>query len=501
MRMPSERPHPLYGAEPEEAEARTACRSFAIKAALCVSMLTVSLLLVADKIRPSEVVHGIRQLAMTKALFIEPQDEHGSPEVLPDDISSLMNFSVSPCDNFYEFSCGTWLTDTTIPPDRALISKSFDTVATNVRRELESLYSGNFSHPSPDLALLQDWYHACMDLATIEAVGAEPIKPVLKLIDQIDSKDSLAAALVFLTLRKIHPLIGLSVERDTHNQSMYVLNLRTPEPFLPLHGFVGWPIPTEEWWVTEGSEQEDWDEMRNRTDLSLRLDLAEYFARLHVLVGYSEEEARRAAIQAVWTWTEVASWMKAQAAQDQKDYSSEWPAPTNLSTLESHYPGFPWRDIILRARESCEMSHLSCGVTVLDERSNLVMIASTYHARLAAQLTSWPPHRWVAFLRVSTIHGMAPFLGSEYYSASLELITRLQGAPALPSRADYCVGATTGALTALAEPIYVDLFLPPATELAAAKMLRYIRKAFLQQMQNVSWMVRLHLALPPRRIA
>ena len=48
---------------------------------------------------------------------------HGLSTELPDihpqsDVLAAMNFSVDPCDNFYEFVCGRWIHDTPIPPTK-----------------------------------------------------------------------------------------------------------------------------------------------------------------------------------------------------------------------------------------------------------------------------------------------------------------------------------------------------------------------------------------------
>src|ERR1041385_1428788 len=42
---------------------------------------------------------------------------------------SIIDRTVTPCDDFYKFACGKWLEKTPIPPDRSLWGRAFSEIA------------------------------------------------------------------------------------------------------------------------------------------------------------------------------------------------------------------------------------------------------------------------------------------------------------------------------------------------------------------------------------
>jgi putative endopeptidase len=110
---------------------------------------------------------------------------------------SAMDKSTAPCQDFYQYACGSWIKNTPIPKEESSWSRSFDVVQQKnevVLREIaEDLAKGAGPKDTVYGKELGDFYAACMDESAIEALDAKPLAPMLKRIDAMKSVKDFAA--------------------------------------------------------------------------------------------------------------------------------------------------------------------------------------------------------------------------------------------------------------------------------------------------------------------
>src|SRR5580704_4590821 len=121
-----------------------------------------------------------------------PKLEHFDP--------NLVDSALSPCDDFYKYSCSKWLTANPIPADQVYWSTGSTLQLWNeaaLRETLEAA-SKNDSQRSAVQQKIGDYWSACMDESGIEAAGLKPLKPELDRISALKSKQDITLEIAHL---------------------------------------------------------------------------------------------------------------------------------------------------------------------------------------------------------------------------------------------------------------------------------------------------------------
>lgn len=109
--------------------------------------------------------------------------------------------SIDPCDNFYQYACGSWMKNNPIPADQSRWGRFNELIERNndvLHGILEQAAKPSANRSATDQKI-GDFYGACMDEKAIDAKGINALKPELDAIDGMKSKSDLTAVVT-----KIH---------------------------------------------------------------------------------------------------------------------------------------------------------------------------------------------------------------------------------------------------------------------------------------------------------
>jgi hypothetical protein len=144
----------------------------------------------------------------------------------PDEVKALLDTSTPPCNDFYQYACGQWLANTTLPPDRSIYSRSFNGISDHNDEIFVSILNETWP-------LLSEFYSSCLDTETMDVLGTTPLEADIRAIFSTASKNELFELLGKLSARSPSSfLTDIGVYPDAKNASAHILHVEQGTMFV-----------------------------------------------------------------------------------------------------------------------------------------------------------------------------------------------------------------------------------------------------------------------------
>lgn len=361
--------------------------------------------------------------------------------------------SVSPCDDFYQYVCGVWIKDNSIPADQPAWSQLIAQLQDN-RETLHQILdatSADDPHRSPAERQIGDFYASCLDEKQIEARGTAPLSPDLGRIAALQSKRELAPLLARLHRQGTAGFFTLSAAQAYRPPSAVVASIAPG----------GMGLPGRDYYLKDDPRQAE-----------QRAAYAAHVERMLELLGEppAEAHADAAGVLAIETALAAAS-LDAAARRDPAKLDHEM----NLQELAALAPDFGWRAYLTALQVS------PAGPVNVEEPDFL---------RAAGRLiaaTGLGPLR--AYLRWQLVHASVPMLPAAFVTENFGFYGRtLVGMKEMQPRWRRCVAATDRALGDSLGRVFVERSFPPATRARVQAMVAAIESAFEAEVSTLPWM-------------
>jgi putative endopeptidase len=405
------------------------------------------------------VLVGVAALATGRTALAAPAATAGKPKLGAFGLDlTAMDHAVAPGDDFHRYASGAWMKTAVIPPDRAswgIYSPMGEVIEARTRDIMQTAAASG----SPDGRRIADYYAAIADEAGMDRAGTEPLKAELARVAAIRTPGDLAHALARLSWAQMPnpngspPVppspINAGVSPDSKQPTRYAANL----------GQGGIGLPERDYYFKD-----------TPANLAVRQAYKTHLAKLFVLAGFDEPEARAARVYALEERLARGHRTAAANREAEKRYN-----PFSRADFAAKAPGLDWGAYFAGAGFEGE------PIVIVSQPE---AIAAT-----AAAAGEVPLADWRDYLAFRAIHNFAPVGPKAFREAYFDYNGRaLGGVPQMAPAWRSAVLYTDQALGQAVGVIYLQRHFPAPARAKVTEMTGNLKIAMGERIRGLAWM-------------
>ncbi|XP_045542231.1 neprilysin-2 isoform X1 [Papilio machaon] len=376
---------------------------------------------------------------------------------------SNMDQNVDPCDDFYDFSCGSFEKNTRIPDDKSSVN-TFSIITDQLQEQIRALLEEPITEGEPHpFILAKTLYKACMNKSVIEARGVKPLLDIMKRFGgwpvlEGDNWNEHAFAWDDSVYRfrtagySVDYFLDFSISVDVKNSTKRIIDLDQASLGLSReylsHGFNDKLVQAYYSYMVDISVLLGADRKRAETELRESLDFEITLANISLPL-----EKRRNAT-ALYN-------------------------PMTVTQLQKRFPKVDWMKYINRLLAP----HVS-----IDMDEVVIVNVPSYITSLEQFLESTPKRVQANYVMWRVAGASVSYLTDELRRRQLSYVTVLSGKTERESRWKECVDTTSMSLSISVGALYIRKYFNEDSKKNALEMVKDIREQFRRTLEEVEWM-------------
>lgn len=394
-----------------------------------------------------------------------PVMEYGTWGIEP----SLIDPTVTPGDDFFDFVNGVWVAQNPIPPEFSRIG-AFDLLGERSTADVERLVADLVAaNPAPGTQerRIVDAYQSFLDTEAIEAAGLAPAWPWLS---AIYSAGDLASLAELFPAAGFPSLIAASVTVDAKNPESYAVSI----------GFDGMGLPDRDYYLV--------DSERN---LEIRAAYKDYVAFLLEQAGYADPAAAAEAVYRFEHSVAEVEWDRTVMRNRELTYNM-----VPRAELQALAPQFPLLRLLAAAQLSGEDAFLVSQLPPSAEKIAELGLSADDLAKMGGglpgmmQLLSATPLATLqAFMAARFLSGNAAVLPRAIDDANFAFYnTLLRGQEEQRPRWKRAIAAAEGQMGEQMGALFVERHFPPEAKVQMDELVANLRLALAESLAENDWM-------------
>ncbi|MCC6824220.1 MAG: M13 family metallopeptidase [Acidobacteria bacterium] len=364
-----------------------------------------------------------------------------------------MDRTADACDDFFQFTNGTWVKNTQVPPSEARwgVFNILGDQNTDVLKQILEKASATDAPKGSNMQLIGDFYSSCIDEARIEKEGIKPIKPFLKSIERIKTAEDVKKNIAELHNSGIPAIFGFGVGTDLKNSNQVLASA----------GQGGLSLPNTDYYTKTDPKS-----------VEVRAKFAEYMEQMFKMLGDTAAEAKANAdvVLKLQTRLAAASLSPVERRDPNKSYNKITVAEASKVT-----PNFDW------TRYFAER-----GTPAITEMN---LAPTKFFSEVNTMLSDVPVAEWQTYLRWMTVNSSASMLPKRFRDASFDFFNRyLNGQKEQQPRWKTCVRNTDGVLGEALGMEYAKLKFTPEQKARMNVLIDNLLAAMKDRINGLSWM-------------
>jgi putative endopeptidase len=367
---------------------------------------------------------------------------------------SLMDQSVSPKEDFFNFVNGTWIKNTEIPADKTRWG-SFDELRQNTDKDALQILSEAAKNPSytstTDQGKAINLFKSIMDTVARNKAGIKPLLPYLNKIDKVKNLADIQKLMIEMAPIGGIGFFGVGVGTDSKNSNRNIVNV----------GLGALGLPDRDYYISEDADSKEKREKYKK-----------HLARMLQFIGDKPEMAAQNAEKIVAL--EIALSKPRLDRVERRDRRKTY-NPMTIADLQKLTNSINWENYIT-----------SIGLPKVD---TLIVSQPKYMQALETIFVENKLQDWKAYMRWTLLNSAANKLTTEIEKANWDFYSKtLSGAIKQRPRDESALQVVNGATGEALGKLYVEKMFPAAAKLKAEKMITNVMKAYENRINNLPWM-------------